>query len=200
MPVASIVFALELSPAWKYVYFQLKLTFLCGSFQPIRDTQEIMEVDLACMLFSHVTSPSPTHLEISQLIEENGDVLSHFGSGPIPDNARWRYGYDVIDGVDVAMMTSSPYAAIDDDYIESPEVDELEVTGTICNPMSPSSNAAAAAGQRSQMSSTSQAPLLPPCRVCGEKASGFHYGANTCEACKVDIFDTSFISDDTVSV
>ena len=27
--------------------------------------------------------------------------------------------------------------------------------------------------------------LLPPCRVCGEKASGFHYGANTCEACKV---------------
>ncbi|ELU17328.1 hypothetical protein CAPTEDRAFT_219555 [Capitella teleta] len=28
------------------------------------------------------------------------------------------------------------------------------------------------------------APLLPPCKVCGEKASGFHYGANTCEACK----------------
>lgn len=27
-------------------------------------------------------------------------------------------------------------------------------------------------------------PLLPPCRVCGEKASGFHYGVNTCEACK----------------
>jgi len=27
--------------------------------------------------------------------------------------------------------------------------------------------------------------LLPPCRVCGDQASGFHYGANTCEACKV---------------
>lgn len=27
--------------------------------------------------------------------------------------------------------------------------------------------------------------LLPPCRVCGDHASGFHYGANTCEACKV---------------
>jgi len=26
---------------------------------------------------------------------------------------------------------------------------------------------------------------LPPCRVCGDMASGFHYGANTCEACKV---------------
>ena len=29
------------------------------------------------------------------------------------------------------------------------------------------------------------APMLPPCCVCGERASGFHYGANTCEACKV---------------
>jgi hypothetical protein len=28
-------------------------------------------------------------------------------------------------------------------------------------------------------------PMLPPCRVCGERASGFHYGVNTCEACKV---------------
>ena len=30
-------------------------------------------------------------------------------------------------------------------------------------------------------------PMLPPCRVCSEKASGFHYGANTCEACKVGL-------------
>ena len=29
--------------------------------------------------------------------------------------------------------------------------------------------------------------ILPPCRVCGDRASGFHYGANTCEACKVSI-------------
>ncbi|XP_046554690.1 LOW QUALITY PROTEIN: nuclear receptor subfamily 1 group D member 2-like [Haliotis rubra] len=27
-------------------------------------------------------------------------------------------------------------------------------------------------------------PILPPCRVCDENASGFHYGVNTCEACK----------------
>jgi hypothetical protein len=33
--------------------------------------------------------------------------------------------------------------------------------------------------------STVSPPILPPCRICGEKASGFHYGANTCEACKV---------------
>ena len=28
-------------------------------------------------------------------------------------------------------------------------------------------------------------PILPPCQVCGDNASGYHYGANTCEACKV---------------
>ncbi|BFZ15572.1 hypothetical protein BsWGS_18611 [Bradybaena similaris] len=25
---------------------------------------------------------------------------------------------------------------------------------------------------------------LPPCRVCGDQAAGYHYGVNTCEACK----------------
>ncbi|KAK6191923.1 hypothetical protein SNE40_003496 [Patella caerulea] len=33
-------------------------------------------------------------------------------------------------------------------------------------------------------SSSSNNMCLPPCRICGEKASGFHYGVNTCEACK----------------
>ncbi|XP_063423537.1 peroxisome proliferator-activated receptor gamma-like [Mytilus trossulus] len=32
--------------------------------------------------------------------------------------------------------------------------------------------------------STSTPALLPPCRICTRKASGFHYGVNTCEACK----------------
>ena len=38
--------------------------------------------------------------------------------------------------------------------------------------------------------------ILPPCAICGSKSSGFHYGANTCEACKVctqtNLFGSSF--------
>ena len=28
--------------------------------------------------------------------------------------------------------------------------------------------------------------ILPPCKVCGTQATGFHYGINSCEACKVN--------------
>ena len=30
--------------------------------------------------------------------------------------------------------------------------------------------------------------VLPPCRVCGGKASGFHFGVISCEPCKVSDF------------
>ena len=39
-------------------------------------------------------------------------------------------------------------------------------------------------GRKSTKSAHHADPFLPPCRVCAQKASGFHYGANTCEACK----------------
>ncbi len=37
-------------------------------------------------------------------------------------------------------------------------------------------------------------PFLPPCRVCGNKASGHHFGAITCEACKVRTICATYIS------
>ena len=35
------------------------------------------------------------------------------------------------------------------------------------------------------VSSKATQPMLPPCRVCADQATGYHYGVNTCEACKV---------------
>ncbi|KAK3593997.1 hypothetical protein CHS0354_040743 [Potamilus streckersoni] len=35
-----------------------------------------------------------------------------------------------------------------------------------------------------EMTSYKRTSMLPPCRICHEKASGLHYGVNTCEACK----------------
>ena len=34
--------------------------------------------------------------------------------------------------------------------------------------------------------------LYAPCQVCGDRATGYHYGADTCEACKVNIIQTFF--------
>ena len=43
---------------------------------------------------------------------------------------------------------------------------------------------------------------LPPCDICGHKASGLHYGVNSCEACKVqrtsNIFHSCFLYGQTV--
>ena len=35
-------------------------------------------------------------------------------------------------------------------------------------------------------SNTPKQPFVP-CKVCGDRASGFHYGVTSCEGCKVNI-------------
>lgn len=39
-------------------------------------------------------------------------------------------------------------------------------------------------GDKSKVKAASKALKFPPCSVCGGKASGLHYGVNSCEACK----------------
>lgn len=65
------------------------------------------------------------------------------------------------------------------DFILSSPMILSNMEGSIKSPHSNSSSTSS-----SILSSPPSTPLLPPCRICGEKASGFHYGANTCEACK----------------
>ena len=56
------------------------------------------------------------------------------------------------------------------------------------SPQVPEMSSTTSTSPASKTASSSAPPMLPPCRVCGEKASGFHYGVNTCEACKVGNF------------
>lgn len=42
--------------------------------------------------------------------------------------------------------------------------------------------------RKAKSSAGAETLLLPPCKVCGGKASGFHFGVITCEACKVIMF------------
>lgn len=74
--------------------------------------------------------------------------------------------------------------AFDDDMVTNLEVkmETVDISLSI-KPDSPDSTSVL--GSTTNPSGNGPQPLLPPCRVCGEKASGFHYGANTCEACKV---------------
>ncbi|XP_041365753.1 retinoic acid receptor alpha-like isoform X2 [Gigantopelta aegis] len=84
---------------------------------------------------------------------------------------------------------------MEDSYVPSgydSEVDSIGSSSSVVNSSSdsgidspkPSTQSSSTTTSSSTTSSSSSPAMLPPCRVCGEKASGFHYGVNTCEACK----------------
>ena len=63
-----------------------------------------------------------------------------------------------------------------------PNIVKTETVKAEC-PISSSSKGSGSEGPEDGRKFT--AHVLPPCRVCGAQATGFHYGVNTCEACKV---------------
>lgn len=72
--------------------------------------------------------------------------------------------------------------------VNSPE--DVVQPGAVCNDIQISDEQSPPMKKKQKLDkacadSTVSHPMLPPCRICGQKASGFHYGANTCEACKV---------------
>lgn len=67
---------------------------------------------------------------------------------------------------------------------ESPEADSIQMKEISCSEIS--SEPLKQKRKKRDKYIPDAVPLeLPPCRICGKKASGNHYGVNSCEACKV---------------
>lgn len=66
---------------------------------------------------------------------------------------------------------------------ESPEADSIQMKEISCSEIS--SEPLKQKRKKRDKYIPDAVPLeLPPCRICGKKASGNHYGVNSCEACK----------------
>ena len=64
----------------------------------------------------------------------------------------------------------------------------LSAVDTLTPASSPSSGVCGAAPGPEESCS----PLSLECRVCSDKASGFHYGVHACEGCKVKVNTSSW--------
>ena len=104
-------------------------------------------------------------------------------------------------GTDVSLTSSSNSSPLQDDQFMDFDIDEF-ASGFemgVFSPQSENSHAESVVlpkkaddktakqtkeGRRRTPRPTSANNSLPPCRICADAASGFHYGVNSCEACK----------------
>ena len=70
---------------------------------------------------------------------------------------------------------------------KSPDLANRSINPTKSETCPPNGQKKSAEGRKKK--STVYSSPLPPCKICGGKASGLHYGVNTCEACKVRLED-----------
>ena len=78
-----------------------------------------------------------------------------------------------------AEKLTSPFGSPSGSVV-SPEVSENLVSGDEESPVLTNGDGKKSKGKEN----ASKALKFPPCSVCGGKASGLHYGINSCEACK----------------
>ena len=109
---------------------------------------------------------------VSSSGEHVSDIIATATSG------IFTFGDCSIETSDMGSMVAAPPAAVMDSSSSSVDGDSLstlESSSTSISPLTPSSTA---------LNSSSGAAKKRLCLVCGDVASGYHYGVASCEACK----------------
>lgn len=128
--------------------------------------------------FSSSTTTEPVLTDIDGLLDSDGFTLpTTITSGSIP--------LQNISYTSISSTTTDTDSNLND---SSPQHNQEKIRNAIVlesKPIDDIRKPSALSPESTTPTIKNPTALLPPCRVCGEKASGFHYGANTCEPCKV---------------